>query len=284
MRNMALSLIYVATAFLLCLPVSLAQDTSKGDTSKSQPFDPHDLSGDWMSYRPSGLPPLDRQANFGASNDPDNKIPEPPLTAWGKEHLLVKAIAHGGLGDKPRTQDTNGVPANVLDGEFPGKDCAPMGAPAQFNFTGSYPVEFVMTPSRIYQIFEDHRELRIIWMNQDHPKNIIPSYMGDSTGKWDGDALVVDTIGFNGRDLISNNLGQRMSDAFHLVERYRRVDHDHLELDMTYYDPKAWGDKSWPGFKKYFKLQPENQRLEEYICNQADEGTYDNRILNPGSK
>ena len=105
-----------------------------------------------------------------------------------------------------------------------------------------------------------------------------------TVAKWDGDTLVVDTIGFNGRDLFSNNMGQRMSDAFRLVERYRRVDHDHLELDMTYYDSKAWGDKSWPGFKKYFKLQPADSPLQEYICNQADEGAYNKRIADPGFK
>ena len=61
---------------------------------------------------------------------------------------------------------------------------------------------------------ENHREWRVIWLNRDHPKSVFPTYMGDSVAKWDGDTLVVDTIGYNGKDWISENLGQLMSDAF----------------------------------------------------------------------
>src|SRR6266566_4200960 len=146
MRNPLMSSM-VAVAVILLSPFLLAQTATQSRTAADQTFDPHDLSGDWMSYRPAGLPPLDREANFGASNDPDNKTPAPPLTPWGREHLLVKSISHGGMGNKPRTQDPNGVPANDPEGEYPGQNCEPIAAPAQFNFTGSYPVEFVMTPS-----------------------------------------------------------------------------------------------------------------------------------------
>jgi hypothetical protein len=279
MRKSAVISISILMALFAALYLQTKRTAGQSKSAANSSFDPHDLSGDWMSYRPADLPALNRAYNFGPSFDPYNKNPEPPLTQWGKEHLLEKTFAHGGLGDKPATQDPNGVPANDPQGAFPGKDCAPLAAPAQFNFTASYPVEFVMTPTRIYQIFEDHRELRVFWLNRDHPRNPIPSYMGDSVAKWDGNTLVVDTIGFNGRDLISNNLGQRMSDAFHLVERYTRTEHDHLLLEMTYADPKAWGDKTWTGFENHLKLQPANAEMEEYICNEADEGNYDKRVM-----
>ncbi len=57
----------------------------------------------------------------------------------------------------------------------------------------------------------------------------------------------------NGKSKFTQNVGHSKSDAFRLAERFRRADHDHLVIDMTYYDPKAWGDKFWPGFHKYYK-------------------------------
>ena len=92
---------------------------------------------------------------------------------------------------------------------------------------------------------------------------------------------MVDTIGFNGRLWISENVGHYMSDAFHLVERYHLTDATHLNLEMTYYDPKAWGGKPWTGWKKEFKLASKGDSLEENICDPAQRQEYDSVILNP---
>ena len=115
-----------------------------------------------------------------------------------------------------------------------------------------------------------------------------PTFEGDSTAKWDGDTLVVDTIGYNGRTPITQSVGQWKSDEFHLVERFTRVDHDHLTIDMTYYDPKAWGDKSWAGFHKYYHLVSPEQVHEriyksdsftEWICSPSDNKQFDQRVI-----
>ena len=156
--------------------------------------------------------------------------------------------------------------------------------PVQFNFTVFYPFQFVMLPDRIYQMFEDHREWRTIWLNRDHPKNPFPSYFGDSVAKWEGNTLVVDTIGYNGRLWISENVGHKMSDAFHLVERYHLLYATHLELEMTYYDRKAWGDRGWPGWKKEFTLDSKGDSLLENICDPAHWREYDTVISDPISK
>jgi hypothetical protein len=63
------------------------------------------------------------------------------------------------------------------------------------------------------------------------------SWTGDSTGKWEGDALVVDTIGFNDRTWLDDT-GKPHSDALHVIERYRRPDPGHLEIQYTIEDPK----------------------------------------------
>src|SRR5260370_39881476 len=70
-----------------------------------------------------------------------------------------------------------------------------------------------------------------------------------------------------------------MSDAFRLVERYHLSDATHLTLEMTYYDPKAWGDKPWTGWKKEFRLDAKTDSLQENVCDTAR--TYDDVIENP---
>jgi hypothetical protein len=279
---------------LSSLSFSQVQTTTK---SNDQKFDPRDLTGVWRgdAARPGAR-------NFASY---DQKIPEPPLTEWGKQHLLYKSISHDALGGKPLpakfrpghvcpdnqdpcyAADPNGVPANQPDGEYPGKDCEPLAAPATYDVGALGAMEFVYSPEgdRIFQFLEYHREWRVWWLNRDHPKDLDPSYEGDSTAHWEGNTLVVDTIGFNGKSTITQNVGHRKSDAFHLVERFTRVDHDHLVLDMTYYDPKAWGDKSWPGFRKYFHLVPKDD-FTEFICSPREYQEYNNRVTNElnGSK
>jgi hypothetical protein len=281
MRNWAIAA--VPLAILAISPRLLAQSTSAPDATaakQSANFDPHDLNGSWIGTN---------RGFFGDSNS----VPEPPLTAWAREHLLTKTISHPPLDPHmlqhsagqptPAKTDANGVPANIPGGQYPGEKCEPIGPPAQFNYTDMYPFQFIVMNDRIYQMFENHREWRTIWLNRDHPKDFFPSYLGDSVAKWDGNTLVVDTIGFNGHEWISENVGQYMSDAFHLVERYHLTDATHLELEMTYYDPKAWGDKPWTGWKKDFKLDSRSDSLEEQMCDPAHWQEYDNVIADPST-
>jgi len=286
MRRCLYGVLFPLWTLLMFQPVLLAQRDSKPMVVSKEPFDPHDFTGTWIGD--------DRK---GAGRW-DNPTPEPPLTEWAKAHLLYKeGISHdpleGVLRDpnnpaKPETPaglrayfktDLYGVPANDPDGEYPGKDCEPLAPPAMFDYTGLGAMEIFPTPdgSRIFELFEYHREWRTFWLNRDHPKDLDPTYEGDSTAHWDGDTLVVDTIGFNGKSMVSGVVGHRKSDTFRLVERYRRVDHDHLQIEMTYYDPKAWGDKSWPGFKRYYKLTTP-QNFQEFICSPREYMEYDKRV------
>lgn len=273
---------WTAAAFLVGLlafsPATFAQRDKGADNAGSATkakegaaFDPHDLNGSWIGT--------------GRIYGDNNSVPEPPLTPWAKEHLLLKNISHAGLNATAKgassagslaagaaSVDENGVPANVPGGHYPGEKCEPQGTPVAFNYVNEYPMLFIMLPDRIYQMFEYHREWRTIWLNRDHPKDLLPSYFGDSVGKWDGDTLVVDTVGYNGEKghrWISENLGHYMSDAFRLVERYHLSDARQLTLEMTYYDPKAWGDKPWTGWKKEFKLDSKSDSLQENVCDTA---------------
>jgi hypothetical protein len=280
-KGSGVQLVVLLTVVALAPALSAQRAPSPGAAANSNTkFDPKDLNGSWIGT--------------GRIYGDNNPVPEPPLTDWAKQNLLLKNISHAGLNATAKgnssaqtTQgqnsvDENGVPANVSEGHYPGEYCEPQGTPVAFNYINAYPVLFIMLPDRIYQLFEYHREWRTIWLNRDHPKDMLPTYFGDSVGKWDGNTLVVDTTGYNGKEghrWISENVGHYMSDSFRMVERYTLTDATHLELEMTYYDPKAWGDKPWTGWKKSFKLDSKTDSLEENVCDTARR--YDTLIEHP---
>ncbi len=107
-----------------------------------------------------------------------------------------------------------------------------------------------------------------------HPEDPDPTWMGHSIGRWDGDTLVVDTVGFNDKTWI-DPLGHSHSEALHLVERYRRVDPNTLVIDLTFEDAKAFL-KPWSG-QREFDLKPDWEIAEMYPC--EDKGQYGDFFL-----
>lgn len=300
MRNRCRSSILASIAVFAVSPILYAQTGDVPSSSKTAAradlkFDPHEIDGTW-----SGDDPRPDRRNFGSY---DQKIPEPPLTDWGKQHLLYQSISHDALSgphipgwDRPGhvcpensdpcySADPNGVRANDADGEYPGKDCEPLSTPSLYDYPGLGSMELHTTREgdRIFQFFEYHREWRTFWLNRDHPKDLDPTYEGDSTARWEGNDLAVDTIGYNGKTMVTQNVGHSKSDAFRMEEHLRLVDRDHLTVEMTFYDPKAWGDKSWPGFKKYYHRVPKED-FQEFICSPREYLTYDTVITVPRDK
>lgn len=107
------------------------------------------------------------------------------------------------------------------------------------------------------QIFLDGRGL---------PRDPNPSWLGYSVGKWDGDTLVVDTIGFNDRTWLDIG-GHPHSESLRITERFRRVDLGHLELRITIDDPKTFAEPFT--VTKHPKLRADYEMLE-YICNENE--------------
>jgi len=266
------------------IPLLKAQGTSQSASKVTSAFDPRDLDGVWAG----DLTP----ANTRYGND----TPEPPLTEWAKQHLLYKGVTHDMLagvlidpkhapppgGDRHGNyfiKDQYGVLSNDPDGEYPGKNCEPLGVPAEYEYPNLANMELLTTRDgdRVFQMFEYHREWRTFWLDREHPKHVDPSYEGHSVAHWEGNTLVVDTIGFNGKNMITGVVGHSESDAFHLVERFRRIDHDHLQIDMTYMDPKAWGDKPWTGFHRWYHLTAKDDFIE-FICSQSEYEHYDKQV------
>lgn len=247
----------IALAALAISSPAIAQSDARRDAEKAvpdsgKPFDPHDLSGVWRL-------PITARAAFRSP------LPEPPLTPYGKEHLFSGGITHG----------TDPNPS----GQFAGQNCNPIAVPGQFSYLRFYPFEIIQLPGRIHQVFELHREWRDIWIDKQHPKDLLPTYMGDSVAKWEGNTLVVDTIGYNGKDWMTEDINHPMSNQFHLVERYTRISYNSLKVDMTFYDPKFWGDKAWSGFTRALTLQ--DDQLQEWICVPEVDSEFNQKVMKP---
>ena len=100
---------------------------------------------------------------------------------------------------------------------------------------------------------------------REHPEDPYPTWMGHSIGRWDGNTLVVDTVGLMGDNKTwLDSMGHMHTDAMHVVERIRRVAQDSLEIEFTFDDPKAY-TKPWKG-KLDFQLRPGWEIIEMVNC------------------
>jgi hypothetical protein len=142
--------------------------------------------------------------------------------------------------------------------------CKPAGGPRQI--MSPYGFEIVDMPEleRIYIITTSNAMTwRIVYMDgRGHPQNLRPSYFGHSIGHWEGDALVVDTIGFNEKFWFSRD-GLPTTSKLHVTERYTRPNFGTLIYDVTIDDPGAY-DAPWQsGFVVGWN---EGEELFEYVC------------------
>ncbi len=113
-------------------------------------------------------------------------------------------------------------------------------------------------------LFEQNTWFNIIYMDgRKHPANLDPTWFGHSIGRFDGDTLVVDTVGFNGRTRL-DTIGHPHSDAMHVVQRFTYTDPDHLTYEVTIDDPKMY-TKPWKNTRTFTRMKP-GQELIEYSC------------------
>ncbi len=122
----------------------------------------------------------------------------------------------------------------------PWKTCQPVG-PFRMMAKEQTKIELVQVSGMIVMLFEDlsHGMSRTIYLKRGHPAKLELNWLGDSTGKWEGETLVVDTAGFNDQTWL-NEEGAQHSEALHLVERIRPVlGAQYLEYKMTAEDPKT---------------------------------------------
>ena len=133
-----------------------------------------------------------------------------------------------------------------------------------------YPAQFVQTASHLTILFEYMHTFRSIPLNgRPHPANMEPAFMGDSTGHWEGDTIVVDTVGLKGPPWTwLDTAGHQHSDQLHVVERFRRTP-DNIEYEYTVHDPQMYSEP-WTLKRLYtpLELSPVLPELIEYNCSE----------------
>ena len=153
--------------------------------------------------------------------------------------------------------------ADVLRYE-PHPRCKPSGGPREF--VTPYGVEIVDMPDLqrvfILDIGGPH-SFRIVYMDgRSHPKDLLPSYYGHSIGRWEGETLVVDTVGFNEKFWMNRD-GLPHTDWLHLTERLSRPDFRTLKYEVTVDDPGAYTAPWTSGFNMRWT---DGLDLFEYVC------------------
>ena len=175
---------------------------------------------------------------------------EPPLRPWAME---IYQRNRAGLTDPRETG---------LDQMDPLTYCFPLG-PTRAMMLCQF--QIVQLPKEVLLLFEYDSEVRRIHMDgREHPEHWPFGWMGHSIGRWDGDTLVVDTVGLNDRTWL-DRAGTPHSDQLHVVERFRRVDQNTLEVEFLFEDQKAF-TKPWRGKKVY---QPGPEILEHVSCEET---------------
>lgn len=136
--------------------------------------------------------------------------------------------------------------------------CRPPGVPQ--TFMAPYFMQIVQHPKYIVLIHEYLTLPRIIEMDVEHRPDPDPFYMGHSVGRWEGDTLVVDSIGFKESEF----QGYRTTEALHLVERFRRPNLGTLEYEAIIEDPNVFAEP-WM-ISRTFPYLPEHNRIDEFFC------------------
>jgi hypothetical protein len=181
-----------------------------------------DFSGVWMT------PPAEVVSALSAPLD---------LLPWAEE-----AVRHWMITEAPDAPSSRCLPP-------------PVDEPAIF------PVEYVQTKARLVELVEDVVAAHQIYLDgRGHPHDPDPTWQGHSIGKWDGDTLVIDTVGFNDKSWL---ILAPHTEMLHITERLRRPDLGHLEVEITYDDPGTF--RSPAKFKVTNFLAP-GEEIHEYVC------------------
>jgi len=138
-------------------------------------------------------------------------------------------------------------------------NCVPPGLPGIL--TQPYPIEFLYQPGKVVMLTEAFMQFRHIFTDgRGHPEDPDATFYGHSIGKWEGDTLVVDSVGFSDMTLLAPGVAH--SDQLRIVERIRKVDPQWLEIELTLHDPVVL-EEPYTTKMNYRHLDDE---LREYIC------------------
>ena len=238
MQNRVLKVFAVAVPALFLLPWTILAQTGPG-------FDPHDLSGYWFR----GGPERGDRA-FG----PPASIPR--MTAEGEARARANVPQRGTRVDFITASDYPG------ESNDPTIVCNPTGFPRILVDTAPELFEFVQVEGRLLQFIQWERGIRELWMDGrelpsgENLDNLGPAWYGHSVAHWEGDTLVVNTVGMDDRAWL-DPFGFPKSFGARIEEHYRLADADTLELQLTLYDPDYYTEPWVSDIKRWRRDPPE---------------------------
>jgi hypothetical protein len=234
MKNRWMGSIVAGMAVIAILPLLLAQTAARQTAPRGQAANVPNLSGVWVGSRDGGAFP--REA--------------PAMTPPTEETFNYRKNLRGGI----RAE---------LDPEVRCEPVSPTYLLLSAQGGNSY-MEIIQSPQRVLMIFEYDHWIRQIWTDgREHPEDLDLSWMGHSIGRWDGDTLVVDTVGMH-KETWLTPLGHPHTDDLHVVERIRKSDPNTLTMDLTFEDPKMYA-RPWGG-RIVFKSKPDGELVERVSC------------------
>ena len=276
--------VFAALFFLLAgfgEAMSLSERESAGPEALAQQFDPHDLTGLWVRTDPDATGTV--RGRF--------------RTDWIGPAASMPPLTPEGVAKMSGRVGTNDLPLPVFSND-PKFKCNPSGFP-RILYTSAYPFEFAGLEGRLLQLFQWERVLREVWMDgRDLPSgenldNLGPAWYGHSVAEWEGDTLVVNTVGLDDRAWLDGQ-GHPLSLQTRIEERWDRIDADTLEVQLTLHDSTMY-TAPWMGDRKtYTRMSREDATffgwyglfsgVWESICapmNEVDDHT--TRFMVPGS-
>ena len=219
----------------------------KGGPTPRTPDGHPDLSGVWFPGVTGGYDTSNPTAlrQFDPKVTPEEK---PPFQPWAAAKVNSMTAVDFELGR-----------ASV--------NCLPRGTPLSF-LGNPYPIKLVQTRGELIQLFELNTNFRVLHTDgRLHTKNPDPTFAGDASAHWEGDALVIDVIAIDERTW-NNFVGWFHSDQEHVIERLTRPSENYLIYQVTIEDPKVL-TKPWTSAPRQWSLSHED--LDEYYCTNNQE-------------
>ncbi|MSP93841.1 MAG: hypothetical protein EXR00_01110 [Alphaproteobacteria bacterium] len=190
----------------------------------------------------------DKQPTFRIAD-----LSNPNLMPWVKEYMK-KDIDEILAGKKPAFTAQS--------------SCWPSGVPGFMGYGGPDPIVFLQTPKIVWLMWQEDNQSRRIYMNVPHSANPKPSWYGESVGRYEGDTLVIDTIGLSDKTFVDIYRTPH-TEKLHVVERWRMIDGGRMmEVIFTVEDTGAFY-QPWTGMRRYRRV---TQEAYEKIC--AENNTF----------
>lgn len=158
-----------------------------------------------------------------------------------------------------RLDDYRAAQARGENQQTQAANCVPPGLPGIM--TQPYPIRFVYQPDRVVMLIEAFMQFRTVFTDgRAHPEDPDLTFMGHSTGRWENDTLVIDTVGFTTDTFLA--AGVPHSEQLSIVERIRRVEPGWMEIETTLTDPVVLAEP----YTVKINYRHLDDELREYIC------------------